>query len=43
MYALNFCCVLVVFTYQLKLFPTLAPFIVMLTEGAKDVNFFVIT
>jgi hypothetical protein len=40
-YALNFFLVLVVFTYQLKLYPSIAPMIVMLTEGVKDVNFFV--
>jgi hypothetical protein len=40
-YALNFFCVSVVYTYQLKLYPEYAPYVVMITEGIKDVNFFV--
>lgn len=43
LYALNLLCVFVVFTYQLKLYPKIAPFIVMITEGIMDVDFFVYT
>jgi hypothetical protein len=41
MYAINFFCVFVMFSYQLKLYPSIAPFVVMITEGIVDVNFFV--
>jgi hypothetical protein len=41
LYALNFVCVAVVYTYQLKLYPEYAVYVVMITEGIKDVNFFV--
>jgi hypothetical protein len=41
MYAINFFCVFVMFSYQLKLYPSVAPFVVMITEGIVDVNFFV--
>jgi len=43
LYALNLMCATVMFTYQLKLYPTIAPFIVMIVEGIMDVNFFVYT